>query len=217
MRDSPAALDPIIPERRTIGAILAGGLASRFGAAKCLARFDDTTLIERVLAAQIEAFGEVVIVTRDAEMYRSLGRRIVTDIVPRCGPLGGLHAAIRHAVSEGADGISCSPCDAAFPEPDFLRLLASTAAGAGAVIPRSTGPLGFEPLFGWYSTATLPVIEECIARGIHALHQVIAEIPAVRFLTSAEIGAFADPDGIFFNVNTADDLARARRRIRKKE
>jgi molybdopterin-guanine dinucleotide biosynthesis protein A len=196
----------LIIRQTTIGAILAGGLATRFGSPKCLARRGDVRLIDQVLEIHRAAFGRVIVVSREGSPYEELGVPIVEDIVPRCGPLGGIHAALSYAHDHGAAGVCISPCDAPLLEPALLRLLDSREADEGAILPKSTGPLGFEPLFGWYSSATLSIAGSMISAGEFALHRFVAEIPLVRFLSLSEVANVGDPRRIFFNVNSLQDL-----------
>jgi molybdenum cofactor guanylyltransferase len=199
----------------TIGAVLAGGAGRRFGGAKCLAMIDGETLLERVLSPFRQVFEETVVVAREVDPYAGIGARVITDAGPRAGPLGGIHAGLEWALERGAAGICCAPCDAPFLQAGLLERLSSDASGAAAVLPRSGGPLGFEPLFAWYSCETLPVLKAHLGAGALALHEFVAALPRVRYLSREEVAEVADPRTAFFNVNTLDDLALARRRLQE--
>ena len=56
---------------------------------------------------------------------------MIADIIPECGPLGGIHAALTH--TRAAYNLIIA-VDTPFLSADFLRFLTSRAAEAGAVI-----------------------------------------------------------------------------------
>ncbi len=98
-----------------VGAILAGGLASRMGS-RDKALLEHSTgktfalhILEEMTAA---ALSEVVISANDPEPYRSLGCPIVPDLHSGCGPLAGVEAVLDFAgKTYSADGVLFLPCD----------------------------------------------------------------------------------------------------------
>lgn len=65
-----------------------------------------------------------------------------------------------------------------------------------------------EPLCAGYGSATGPAMAEALDRGdlrAIAFHEAVR----VRILSDPEIRRFGDPERLFFNVNTADDVVRA--------
>jgi molybdopterin-guanine dinucleotide biosynthesis protein A len=205
---------PVAPTMRTIGAILVGGRSRRFGSPKPLAEVGGRTIIERLLAAHGAVFPQVVLVTDRPAEFTRFGAPIIPDEFAGAGPLGGLHAALGWAERHGAGGVCLSPGDAPFVHPGVLRLLAGEgSASTAAVLPASDGPLGFEPLHGWYSVRTRPLLAAAIASGVLALHRVIGSLDAIRIVPAAEVRRYGDPETLFLNVNTTGDLERARRAL----
>jgi len=196
----------------TVGAVLAGGRSARFGSPKALALLGGARLFERVLASQREVFSEVVLVTSQPEIYGGFDVPLVADIHPGLGPAAGIHAALGWAVTRGARGVCISPCDAPFLSSSLLRLLAGTASlrDVAAVIPRSAGPLGYEPLFGWYGAEALPVLHSQLVAGSIPMHRLIHALPSVHFVSGEELIRFGVPNCVFHNVNTPSDLRFAR-------
>ena len=75
------------------------------------------------------------------------------------------------------------------------------------VLPQSDGRRGLEPLCAGYGPACRAAIEESLDRGdlrAVAFHERIG----VGILPLSEVARFGDPEVLFFNVNTTDDLAR---------
>src|SRR3990170_2717730 len=74
--------------------ILAGGQARRFdGRDKGALAIDGRTILERQVAELSTIADEILLVGAKAPQ---LAVRPVDDLVPGCGPLGGVHAAIAH-------------------------------------------------------------------------------------------------------------------------
>src|SRR6267142_2317135 len=90
-------------------------------------------------------------------------------------------------------------------------LIATRGGGAGnydAFLPESSGRRGLEPLCAVYGPACGPAIERRLDSGDL---KAISFHPDVRvgILSLAQVRAFGDPEELFFNVNTPDDLERA--------
>jgi molybdopterin-guanine dinucleotide biosynthesis protein A len=130
------------------------------------------------------------------------GLRVVPDVRPGQGALGGIHAAVKLAPAP----VVVAAWDMPFVSPVLLRALAEGLAGHDACLPESGR--GLEPLCAAYGPACLPAIEACLARGeLHAVafHRAIN----TGILPLARIAALGDPARLFFNLNTPDDLAEA--------
>jgi len=72
--------------------VLAGGRSSRMGSDKALLTYGSHTLLERALRIASECGKIYIVGARDR--YANFGETI-EDIYPGCGPLGGIHAALR--------------------------------------------------------------------------------------------------------------------------
>lgn len=191
------------------GAILAGGRALRLGGRpKGLLEVGGVRILDRLVAAMTEAFGLPPLLVANAPEASQWhpGLRVVPDRIAGAGTLGGLHAALGAA----AGPVVCAAWDMPFVPPALLRFLASRLAGFDAVLPASAGPRGVEPLCAAYGPGCLAPIEAAVARGdlrAVAFHEQVR----VRVVDRASIESFGDPDRLFFNVNTPEDLERANR------
>jgi molybdenum cofactor guanylyltransferase len=193
-----------------LGVILVGGRSRRFGSEKALAQVGGLTIVERVLAVHTAVFGKNVVLVGDrGHLFGELDVTTVPDLLAGAGPIGGVHAGLKWAESHWCRGIVCTPCDAPFVSRRLLVALADYRESA-VVVPRSAGPLGYEPLFGWYSVELIRLIEQSIHRGELALHELVKRADRVTFLDPDKIGLTGDPDMAFLNVNTPADLERAR-------
>ncbi len=99
---------------RRLGAIIAGGQSSRFGADKAQAMLGGRALIDHVADAMDARCDAVVI------CGRKWGSRICLADRPRpaLGPLGGLCAALRYGAANGFDMVASAGCDT-LPVPEM--------------------------------------------------------------------------------------------------
>jgi molybdopterin-guanine dinucleotide biosynthesis protein A len=128
----------------------------------------------------------------------------VSDVRPGLGALGGIYTAIVAAPAP----VVCVAWDMPFVSESLIRALADGLETADAVLPQSDGRRGVEPLCAGYGPACRPAIEASLAENDL---RAIGFHPRIRvgILPLHQLQALADPDLLFFNVNTADDLARA--------
>ncbi len=78
--------------------ILAGGKSTRMGTDKAFVPLDGRTLLARALDLARSVSSEVRIVG-DKEKFAPFAP-VVEDIFPGCGPLGGIHAALRSSQTD---------------------------------------------------------------------------------------------------------------------
>ena len=100
-----------------LGAILAGGRSSRFGADKGVALLAGTPLIDHVVEALRYQCDDMVIAGREWPGLLSIDDRPAPDQ----GPLGGLCAALHYARQRGHDEVVCAGCDT-LPVPSDLAV-----------------------------------------------------------------------------------------------
>lgn len=105
-----------------LGAILAGGRSSRFGADKASALLDGRPLIDHVAQALAPKVATVILCGRECEDRVGIADRPG----PGLGPLGGINAALHHAAANGFHRVLTAPCDTPMLDGDLLdALLAS--------------------------------------------------------------------------------------------
>jgi len=139
----------------------------------------------------------------DARTWRP-DLRTVGDAQPGLGSLGGIYTA----VVESPAPVVCVAWDMPFVSESLIRTLAEGLDNCDAMLPESGGRRGVEPLCAAYGPGCRQAIADCLAAGnLRAIgfHDRIQ----VGILPLEQVRALADPELLFFNVNTADDLARA--------
>jgi molybdopterin-guanine dinucleotide biosynthesis protein A len=163
-------------------------------------------ILDRMVRTLTDALGApplLVANAPDAAAWRA-DLRVVADLRPGLGALGGIYTAVVEAPAP----VVCVAWDMPFVSVPLVRALADGLAGHDALLPESDAPHGVEPLCAAYGPACRDAIAATLDAGdLRAVgfHPRIS----VGILPLSEIRRFGDPGRLFFNVNTADDLARA--------
>ncbi len=195
------------------GIVLAGGHSTRMGRDKAQVELQGKSLLQRVLEALSAACTDLIVVTSAEGLQRQqnlAGRaRLVADISPERGPLGGLQTGLREARHDLALAVGC---DSPFLQPDLLRLVGTAAVEKDAALPVIGGVP--QTLLGAYSRNCLSAIDGLLSDGNPGLRHLLPLLD-VAYLTESEVLA-ADPCLLsFFNVNSEADLQRAAQLMRE--
>lgn len=184
--------------------VLAGGEGKRLATDKAFLRIGGRVLIEGIVEKMALIGDEVIIVTNSPQKYGHLEARLVGDIYPGKGSLGGIYSGLRAARSEYGLVVAC---DMPFLDLSLLRYMILLSPGQDVVIPRIGGLT--EPLHAIYSKPCLQPIERVLAGGGGRIIEFFPEV-RVRYVEEQEIKLF-DPQCLsFFNINTPADLEKAR-------
>jgi len=188
-------------------AVIAGGRATRMGGVpKGLLEVGGRRILDRLVDECRAGFGALPLLVANAPDAATWwpGLRVVPDATPEGGVLAGLQSAVLEAPAP----VVCVAWDMPFVPAALLAALAEGLEGHDACLPASGGRRGVEPLCAAYGPACAGPISEALARGdlrAIAFHGGIR----VRTLPEEQVRRYGDPARLFFNVNTADDLALA--------
>lgn len=188
--------------------VLTGGKGLRLGQDKALETIGQKSLLEQVVF-QLSLFNSsILIVTASERSYPQLGGysklRVVGDIYPSRGPLGGIYTGLK--VSDSFYNLVVA-CDMPFLNQALLSYMTGVSADFDLVVPRLGNMI--EPLHAVYSKACLAPIERLLKQGSLGVRELFTLV-RVRYVEAEEIDGF-DPEHLsFFNINTNSDLARAR-------
>ncbi|WP_079041195.1 NTP transferase domain-containing protein [Streptomyces sp. Root264] len=186
--------------------VLAGGGARRLGGAdKPGVRVGGRALLDRVLAACVDARATVVVAA-----HRPTARpvRWAREDPPGAGPVAALAAGLRHTA---ADDVLVLSADLPFLTADTVRrLLGVLRAGTGEGVLLTDGEGRDQPLVAAYRTAALR--RELAV--LTADRGGLAGLPLRRLTAGLELTRVPDPVASF-DCDTWDDIASARARIRE--
>ena len=185
------------------GAILAGGQSSRMGQNKALLRLGGDRLIDRVVHVLEGIFAELLLVTNSPEIYAHLGIRMVSDVFPQKGSLGGIYSAIYHASTPYCFVVAC---DMPFLQAPVIRYLSEHIADYDVVIPDVYGER--QPLHAIYNkTCLAPIRQRLDANRL----KIVGFLPDVRarVVTTDEILPLDPALRTFQNLNTPEEFQAA--------
>jgi molybdopterin-guanine dinucleotide biosynthesis protein A len=165
-------------------AILAGGLSTRFGKDKSRLRLGHLTLLQHV---------------HEAASALGLPIRIVKrDLIPRCGPLGGIFTALD---TTSAEGVLFLSCDMPFLTSQLLNRLLKTISDREIGV-FAAGPNGVGFPF-WLSADALSRVKSQIERRELAVQALQQELRAKTFRVPKTW------ERQLFNINTPADFVTA--------
>jgi len=131
--------------------------------------------------------------------------RRVSDLRPGRGPLAGMEAGMEAA---SYPLIFVVAGDMPFVPGDLIEfLLGRVAAGASAAVPMRRGRR--HPLCAAYDRRILPVVSSALDEGIGAVRVLLEILDGVEYVDE-DLRRFGDPDVFLMNVNSPEDLERAR-------
>ena len=187
--------------------ILAGGKSTRFGAHKPQLKIGKGHLIDRVLDTLSQFTSSILIVTNEDQVglakSATLIARVVKDIYPGKGPLGGIYTGLMHAETSYSLVVGC---DMPFLNIGLIKYMIDGASGFAAVAPKIGWMI--QPLHAIYSKSCVPSIEALIREDQLQIIKLF-NLVNTRYVTEKEIDQF-DPDHLsFLNINTEGDLLKA--------
>lgn len=188
--------------------VLAGGKSSRMGSDKALLELAGQTLLSRAVAVSGSVSENVWIVGDSVEFPSAV--RVVKDVYPGQGPLGGIHAALNKTSSPLNLILAV---DLPFIEPGFLRYLISQAQDSAAVVTLSHAAGGWQPLCAVYRREFLETADTALRDGKNKIDALFDKV-TVRAIREDELTGLGFSRDMFRNLNTPEDLERARRNWR---
>jgi len=193
--------------------VLAGGKGLRLGRDKTVETVGNTSLLERVVSNLSLFDSDIIIVTATKQSlpqfigYSRL--RIVADIYPSRGVLGGIYTGL--VTSDSLYNLVVA-CDMPFLNQALLRYMVQLADGVDLVVPRLDDMI--EPLHAVYSKNCLATIENLLRQDNLKISHLLTSV-RVRYVEAEEINQLDPKHLSFFNINTEADLETAQELARE--
>ncbi|HMX73956.1 MAG TPA: molybdenum cofactor guanylyltransferase, partial [Anaerolineales bacterium] len=189
--------------------IQAGGMSSRMGEDKALKPFLGRPLIQRVIDRLAPIADEVIVTTNRPDEYAFLGLRLIADLKPGRGALGGLYTAV---ASAAFSQVAVVACDMPFASDVLFEGARRLMVEEDADVVIAKTDEGYEPFHALYRRETcLPAIEAAIEADQWKVISWFSKVK-VRELLPQEVKAF-DPSVLcFWNLNTPEEFAEAEKR-----
>ena len=192
------------------GIVLAGGKSKRMGVDKRYVMFSGMNLLELSIRRLKGITEEVLVVLGEEENLDIEDARFVLDVKKNRGPMVGIFSGLKEM--KNLYGL-VTPVDAPLVASEFLNYMKKNAVGYDVTVPRWKRRI--EPLIAVYSKNLLPTMKEWIKKEKNsAPHLFVQETNLrVRFIEEEEISKFGNPETLFLNINTEEDLKTAKRVI----
>ena len=184
--------------------ILAGGKSTRMGTDKAFVTLNGRTLLARLLEVVRSVTTDVRIVG-DAAKFAAFAP-VVEDVFPACGPLGGIHAALRASTSELNLILAVDVPFVSFALLQFLMAHARNS-DASVTVPRINQ--GWQPLCAVYRQEFADAAERALRAGRYRIDALFDQLQ-VQVVAEEALEAAGFSSNIFRNLNTKEDLEAAR-------
>jgi molybdenum cofactor guanylyltransferase len=183
--------------------ILAGGKSTRMGADKAFVVLDGRTLLARALDLARSVTQDVRIVG-EAKKFAAFAP-VVEDVFPGCGPLGGIHAALRTSQAELNLVLAV---DMPFVPPALLPFLITRARNSPLMVtvPRAGG--GWQPLCAVYRREFADVAEKALRAGRYKIDALFDEA-RTHVIEEEQLESAGFSSRVFRNLNTKEELEAA--------
>ena len=193
-----------------LGVILAGGQATRMGGGdKGLLRVGSDTLMGHVIARLDPQVADLAInANGDPARFSSLRLPVLPDSIDGfAGPLAGVLAGLDWAAAQGADTIVTAAADTPFFPCDLVPMLQLASEGMThplvlAATPDPERGQARHPTFGLWPVTLREDLRAALKDGVRKVVQWSDR-------HQGRLASFPD-EAAFFNVNTPDDLTRAK-------
>lgn len=196
-------------EEKTLGLVLAGGLARRMGGGdKALIEIGGRTILDRVLETITpQCDGIILNANGDPSRFAQFGLPIVPDDIPDfAGPLAGILAGLDWAATHrpGIAWVASVPGDCPFLPSDLVDRLHAARSAAGTKLACAKSGDWRHPVAGIWPVGLRADLRRALVD--EDLHKI--EVWTARH--GIAIAEWPDqPVDPFFNVNTPEDRARA--------
>jgi molybdopterin-guanine dinucleotide biosynthesis protein A len=161
----------------TAGFVLTGGRSSRMGRDKALLPIEGSMLVERTAERVRAAAGNVTLIGAPAR-YTHLGLPVLPDLVEDCGPICGLHTALK---ATRADWNLVVACDMPSLTAGFLSDLLAAAKQLGCACLAPQTDSGLHPLCAVYHRRAGDAVESAIQHKRFKMHDLLKSLGAVSW------------------------------------
>lgn len=185
--------------------VLAGGKSTRMRTDKAFVLLRGQTLLDRMLEVARGITPQVAIVGDPAKF--AAFPRVIEDIFRNCGPLGGIHAALR---SSTTDRNLILAVDVPFVSPAFLQFVLATSRESSATVTVARTTEGWQPLCAVYRKHFADLAERALRNRRYKIDALFAETD-VRIIEESELTVAGFSSELFRNLNTPEDLSNANR------
>lgn len=192
------------------GFVLAGGASRRMGRAKSGLILEGRTMLARQASLLGRVASRAAVAGFQPDDTIELGVGLYPDLVPGCGPLGGIYTGLSHTRTEYNLFLGC---DMPFVSCRLLRYVARRAfvTGADATVPEtSDGRL--QTLCAVYRRRARWAVRSSLAAGDFRLRSFFSKVDC-EIIPWRDLARAGFLPSMFDNMNAPADYESARRRL----
>ena len=198
-------------DNNILGVVLAGGKSQRFGEDKSQVKLGGKLLIDYILSEITEEFRQILVVSNSSIDFKKSDKiSIIEDIKKNLGPLGGVLTAMKWVKDNNKDykWISTFPADTPFFKRSILQKFLQDIQPEESKLFFIKSNNTRHNIFGLWSIDLMDKLEEDLNKGERKV-EVWANSIGVKTINIE----FQNEDP-FFNINTKEDLEKAKDRLK---
>jgi molybdopterin-guanine dinucleotide biosynthesis protein A len=185
--------------------ILGGGKGTRIGYDKKKLVLGGVSALENLVAQLGTVFDEVLLSSNNPSPIPGMGA--LPDTLGE-GPMAGIYQGLLHCASEYLYVVAC---DMPFVNVEYIAYMRDLVAGGEMDVCIARHRDDFLELFNsFYKKSCIPAMEEALSGGIWQIRRIFPRLN-VHIISGDAIERF-DPEKMFFNINSKEDLERAEQR-----
>ncbi len=169
------------------------------GRDKANLEIQDKTFIKK-LTQELDFFEEKLIARGHNEEFQGMDWKMIPDLYEKCGPIGGLHSALKNCKSEA---LFCLPCDIPLLETSLFHWLLQFLDKSCDAVVCMTPDGKRHPLSGIYWKSSAGVLEEQISCGNNRMMSALDKMKVKYVVVDSK-----NKEEQLFNVNTPQDYRR---------
>ena len=200
-------------ENNILGIIIAGGKSSRFGEDKSISKLGDKTLLDHTINKIEKEFTEILVISNNKEFnFKNNKIHVVEDCIEgQLGPLVGILTAMKWVKKNNKNykWIASFPCDTPFFDMKFISELKIKIKETSKKLIFLNSDKKRHNIFGLWSVDLIETLEEDIKNGLRKV-----EIWADK-IGYENININTKEFDMFLNINTKEDLKKAKENIDK--
>lgn len=183
-------------------AILCGGKSRRMGFDKRDIKIDGKLLIE-IIAEQLEqVFEEVILVSNDKEKFRHMKYRVVEDLIPDSGAIGGIYTALKYSSS---NYVFLTACDMPIINLHYIKYMIELIKSESFQGVASYNSGQIEPLQAFYSKGMVSIFKQQLDENNFKLLKAISNCN-MHYVEDEIVRRHCKDMSIFTNLNYKTDL-----------
>jgi len=198
-----------------LGVVLAGGKSKRFGQDKSQVQLGSKILVDYILSEIIDEFNEILIIANnDIKFLNSKKITKIEDYKKDLGPLGGVLTAMKWIKENNKNykWISTFPSDTPFFNKKYLHDFLENINDKDSKLFFISSNNKRHNIFGLWSVELLDRLEDDVIRKEERKVEVWANKIGVKTINMD----FKNNDP-FFNINTKEDLEKAKEMIKNND